>query len=139
MSYCNQCFNSIKGECPLEYCERRLKEASNARKQEIKMTRQEAIRSFFDIMYPDSCNIERDMKLAAKAIDAYEALGLIKFDKEEKTPLQIINAYNCPSARVIAEIENAGYRIVKIGQHTSVVMEGTGSQWNGILKSIEQS
>lgn len=66
---------------------RRLEDSiEKDRKQEIKMTRQEAmykLRGFDDIS-------------RHQFISALEALGLIKFEEEKKlTPFQIIDAYNC--------------------------------------------
>lgn len=53
--------------------------------KEPKMTREEAVNKFYNIMYTDDVSIrygdpDRSMKWAKKAIAAYEALGLIKFD-----------------------------------------------------------
>lgn len=62
-----------------------------------KMTREEAVNKFHDVMYPESFgksttdfDFTKDRKWAEKAIDAYEALGLIKFEKN-KEPLKSIS------------------------------------------------
>lgn len=60
----------------------------------VKMTREEAIAKFHNIMYPDTAYIayddiksskwDDDRKWSTKAISVYEALGLLKFEKKEE-------------------------------------------------------
>lgn len=81
--------------------------------KEKKMTREEAVDKFHAIVYPDSFKLgangniqwERDRKWAIKAIDAYEALGLIKFDEPEKlSPTEIFKKiYNEYKSGLTAE------------------------------------
>lgn len=103
-------------------------------KQETKMTRQDAIKKINDICGPDFTS-------AKKAIAVYEALGLIKFEEEEKKTICGI-----PLEVIIDVLTKNGYHLVKKDECVTVTIEsavetyhsGIGRKFNGKLLKIEQ-
>lgn len=93
--------------------------------KEIKMTRQEAIKI-----------MDSDPSFSGAAwIARFEALGLIKFDKEEKkesTAKQIIAAHCDYADDLLKELTEAGYRIVKIGKNTTVKLAHLAQLSDGV-------
>lgn len=108
---------------PSHNYEARLKETGDARKQEIKMTRQEAIKK-----------IDEHRGVSANSnewlVKALEALGLIKFESEKLKDKMLANVIgykfhllrtvpDCDDSltdiglKIIREIELAGYKIIK--------------------------
>lgn len=126
---CLQCFDSISaiGDCPHEYCERRLKETSNPRK-ETRMTRQEAIKKVNDIWGRNNGD---------KIVRVYEALGFIKFEEESEIEKIICNSRNTEPKNIIGMLELHGYKIVKIGQYMTVT-DGR-SNFNGTLVDVKDN
>lgn len=126
----------------VKYASEMLASPSNVSyKQETKMTRQEAIKKIKSIYGHDYANAE-------KATRVYEALGLIKFEEEKniKSVKQILAAYMSDGDNCIAELNDAGYQIVKIGANSFVTIESCdeistmsrGRTFNGKLISIKQ-
>lgn len=72
-------------------------------RKETKMTRQEAI---------DKFKTASGHLHGSPIIDGLEALGLIKFEKEN-TPLKILSAYMSDADEAILELQQAGYSIVR--------------------------
>lgn len=76
-------------------------------KQETKMTREEAIKKFNDIMYTDDLcrhtDAARNLKWSEKAIAAYEALGLIKFEDAEPKKCYIFRAKTGHEYKILDE------------------------------------
>lgn len=101
--------------------------------KETRMTRQDAIKKL-KIVEPNSASSNVWM------VDCLEKLGLIKFEEEKFTICGV------PKELIFAELEKAGYRIVKLEKNTSVRLHSCseinsmlpGRYFNGKLIEINQ-
>lgn len=111
------------------------------------MTRDEAIEKFHEIMYPETykgdgfvnaVKFDKDRAWAKKAIAAYEALGLIKFDEPELGPMFDVGPFKHLSLNAISlMLYEAGYKVVK-KDTIKVVPASRPVDWDHLKRDLDQ-
>lgn len=120
------CEALIDGEMAIEVIDRLKVEQKKINEMHV-LTREEAIKKFHEITYPETYDdvgvtlgsaFHRDRKWAEKAIAGFEALGLIKFKEPEEDAYALALDVNGDIQRVSlnslrTSLESMGYQIVK--------------------------